>query len=402
MPWVGQDDLHSLLINLTERMKAIGQSSTSRRAEPLDSASLESHLSLTFQHPSISTPPTLLGVPGKTSASSAYDRARELIGGPQGPACRQLHDEGQSLCATAQVNRANCVGASRPDQHSGPDCNGSGEGSWKTVIRDRLRDGRSGRAERRIIRWNNRGQLWQRRQDGRTSVAEMSEKNPGGPPRDHSRFVRILHQGRPGGPQGRKLELDEALLRRGSRALRPLQESKKVHLHGRRRTRRVTHRKLREAIGTFMPDLQGVRKCGLEWGWPILGIRDPEGRAQPWWPPAESAAVIAFRRENAALESTKKLLAPPKRQEGGRWYCAGTSSSQGCYQETTRRKGKAKDGDTARVNRPDPTKSPDATVLLFPHEWSGWHAIFNAIPMVRGRSRFTMFLATLVVVPLSQ
>ena len=40
----------------------------------------------------------------------------------------------------------------------------------------------------------------------------------------------------------------------------------------------------------------------LAWGWPVLGIRDPEGRAQPGWAPAESAAVIAFHRENGVRE----------------------------------------------------------------------------------------------------
>ena len=47
----------------------------------------------------------------------------------------------------------------------------------------------------------------------------------------------------------------------------------------------------------------------------VLGIRDPDLRAQPGWAPAESAAVIAFHRENAALESAKKLRTAPKKNE---------------------------------------------------------------------------------------
>ena len=61
-------------------MEAIEQASTSRRVEPLDSAGSEPQLGWTFQHLGISTPPTLLEVLGKASASSAYDQARELTG----------------------------------------------------------------------------------------------------------------------------------------------------------------------------------------------------------------------------------------------------------------------------------------------------------------------------------
>ena len=86
----------------------------------------------------------------------------------------------------------------------------------------------------------------------------------------------------------------------------------------------------------------------LAWGWPVLGIRDPDGRAQPGWAPAESAAVIAFHRENAALESAKKLLAPTKRFDKAN-EDEGTSAARAAAGKAMggkgKGKGKGKDGD---------------------------------------------------------
>ena len=84
----------------------------------------------------------------------------------------------------------------------------------------------------------------------------------------------------------------------------------------------------------------------LAWGWPVLGIWDPEGRAQPGGAPAESAAVVAFHRENGALESAKKLLVPTKRSEKAS-EDEGTSAARAAAEEAMggKYKGKSKDGD---------------------------------------------------------
>ena len=84
----------------------------------------------------------------------------------------------------------------------------------------------------------------------------------------------------------------------------------------------------------------------LAWGWPVLGIRDPEGRAQPGWAPTESAAVIAFHRKNAALESAKKLFGPTKRSDKAN-ETEGTSASRAAASKAMggKVKGKGKEGE---------------------------------------------------------
>ena len=45
-----------------------------------------------------------------------------------------------------------------------------------------------------------------------------------------------------------------------------------------------------------------------EWGWPILGIQDPEGRLLPPGPPAEQSAVVAYHKERVALDAARKSM----------------------------------------------------------------------------------------------
>ena len=84
----------------------------------------------------------------------------------------------------------------------------------------------------------------------------------------------------------------------------------------------------------------------LAWGWPVLSIRDPKGRAQPGWLPAESAAVIAFHRENAALESAKKALSAPKQPDRNAEEDVGKNLRAGGNAAGNQKgKGKDKDGE---------------------------------------------------------
>ena len=46
----------------------------------------------------------------------------------------------------------------------------------------------------------------------------------------------------------------------------------------------------------------------LAWGWPLLGIADPEGRPRVGWAPAEVASLAAYHKEEAVLEAAKKAL----------------------------------------------------------------------------------------------
>ena len=49
----------------------------------------------------------------------------------------------------------------------------------------------------------------------------------------------------------------------------------------------------------------------LVWGWPLLGLSDPDARPSVHWSPAKASAVIAWHREAAALERAKKQLMTP-------------------------------------------------------------------------------------------
>ena len=44
-----------------------------------------------------------------------------------------------------------------------------------------------------------------------------------------------------------------------------------------------------------------------EWGWPILGIQDPEGRLLPPWA-SEQSAVVACHKERVALDAARKSI----------------------------------------------------------------------------------------------
>ena len=59
---------------------------------------------------------------------------------------------------------------------------------------------------------------------------------------------------------GRKLKLDKACLRGGYRSLRPLQKSKALCLHGRRRPRRETRREPGMTTGIALSNLYRVRE----------------------------------------------------------------------------------------------------------------------------------------------
>ena len=43
----------------------------------------------------------------------------------------------------------------------------------------------------------------------------------------------------------------------------------------------------------------------LAWGWPLLGLSDPDARPDVHWSPGEASAVVAWHREAAALESAR-------------------------------------------------------------------------------------------------
>ena len=173
-----QDDLRSLLISLTELMEVIEQALTSSTCGPA------------FRHRDTSDPAWGIGQSCKgvgVRSSSRNDR------GSKSTSCRQPCDEGQSRCATAQVVLASCGGTGRLEQDSGSDRDSSGEGTWEAVVCGRLWHGHSSsRTQRRRVRWNDRGQLWQQRQDERTSIIGTCEKNLGGASRDHPRFPTKL------------------------------------------------------------------------------------------------------------------------------------------------------------------------------------------------------------------
>ena len=49
----------------------------------------------------------------------------------------------------------------------------------------------------------------------------------------------------------------------------------------------------------------------LVWGWPLLGLSDPDVRPDVQWSPAETSTVVAWHRKAAAVESAKKQLMTP-------------------------------------------------------------------------------------------
>ena len=53
------------------------------------------------------------------------------------------------------------------------------------------------------------------------------------------------------------------------------------------------------------------RTVATTWGWPLLGLSDPDARPNVHWSPAEASAVTAWCRRAAALGSSKKQLMTP-------------------------------------------------------------------------------------------
>ena len=64
----------------------------------------------------------------------------------------------------------------------------------------------------------------------------------------------------------------------------------------------------------------------LAWGWPLLGIADPEGRPRVGWAPAEVASLAAYHKEEAVLEAAKKALGE-KSSASGRRGAAGVGDA---------------------------------------------------------------------------
>jgi len=80
-------------------------------------------------------------------------------------------------------------------------------------------------------------------------------------------------------------------------------------------------------LASALAIIEGAAKSpdhDLAWGWPLLGVPDPGGAAEPTWPVASTAAVSAFHRERVALEEARKKAAG-----SGRGGAAGASSSSG-------------------------------------------------------------------------
>ena len=74
--------------------------------------------------------------------------------------------------------------------------------------------------------------------------------------------------------------------------------------------------------------IEGAAKAAdhdLSWGWPLLGVRDPGGAAEPTWPVASTAAVSAYHRERVALEEARKKVGVGRGAGGA----AGSSGSDG-------------------------------------------------------------------------
>jgi len=62
-------------------------------------------------------------------------------------------------------------------------------------------------------------------------------------------------------------------------------------------------------LASAMALIEGAAKSAdhdLAWGWPLLGVRDPGGRAEPTWPVTSTAAVSAYHRERVALEEARR------------------------------------------------------------------------------------------------
>jgi len=77
--------------------------------------------------------------------------------------------------------------------------------------------------------------------------------------------------------------------------------------------------------------IEGAAKApdhDLSWGWPLLGIRDPGGAAEPTWPVSSTAAVSAYHRERVALDEARKKVGVG-RGAGGAAGSSGNDGSQG-------------------------------------------------------------------------
>ena len=334
----GQVDLRSLLTTLTERIEAMESSPSGHRQASSN------------QPFATSTAPGLLGVPSKFPPSAAYDRARELIGGLKLP-----------LIAGAPPVKAKAVPQPSEPLSSGP--------PNLTATLDRIATALE----------KGRGKASFEAGYGTDVCAAQSEEEYAGMISD-SCGSGIKLGGRALLEKVRKtreeypaiiLASHEAVVKKDLGVLPGESWSWTRHAYEEVLGHCGHFKSLKRFICMVAAALDEGRAGSLErqqamlcqiytvfesaakdpshdsaWGWPVLGIRDPEGKAQPGWAPAESAAVIAFHRENAALESAKKLLTLTKRFDKAN-EDEGTSAARAAASKALggRGKGKGKDGE---------------------------------------------------------
>ena len=335
----GQEDLHSLLTTLTERIEAMESSSGPRQAssnQPLGT----------------STAPNLLGVPSKFPPSAAYERARELIGGPKLPLIagpppvkaqttliprpsEPLSSGPPNLTATLdRIASALEKGRGKASFEAGYGtdvCAAQSEEEYAGIISDSCGSG---------IKLGGRALLEKLRKTREEHPAiilasheVVVKKDLGVLPGESWSWTRHAYEeviGHCGHFKSLKrfICMVAAALDEGRSGSLERQQAMLCQIY------------------TVCESAAKDPSHDLAWGWPVLGIRDPEGRAQPGWAPAESAAVIAFHRENAALESAKKLLGPTKRFDKAN-EDEGTSTARGAAGKAMggKVKGKGKDGE---------------------------------------------------------
>ena len=332
----GQEDLHSLLTTLTERIEAMESSSGPRQASN--------------NQPAGTSAPNLLGVPSKFTPSAAYERARELIGGPKLPliaapppvkaktamvpqASEPLSSGPPNLTATldrfASALEKGCGKASFEAGYGTDVCAAQSEEEYAGMISDSCGSG---------IKLGGRALLEKVRKTREeypaiilASHEAVVKKDLGVLPGESWSWTRHAYEevlGHCGNFKSLKrcICMIAAALDEGRAGSLERQQAMLCQIY------------------TVCESAAKDPSHDLTWGWPVLGIRDPEGRAQPGWAPAESAAVIAFHRENAALESAKKLLGPTKRFDKAN-EDEGTSASRAAASKAMggKVKGKGKD-----------------------------------------------------------
>ena len=335
----GQEDLHSLLTTLTERIEAMESSSGPRQAssnQPLGT----------------STAPNLLGVPSKFPPSAAYERARELIGGPKLPLIagpppvkakttmvpqpsEPLSSGPPNLTATLdRIASALEKGRGKVSFEAGYGtdvCTAQSEEEYAGMVSDSCGSG---------IKLGGRALL--------EKVRKTREEYPAIILASHEAVVKKDLGVLPGESWSwTRHAYEEVLGHCGHfKSLKRFICMVAAALDEGRAGSLERQQAMLCQIYTVCESAAKDPSHDLAWGWPVLGIRDPEGRAQPGWAPVESAAVIAFHRENAALESAKKLLGPTKRFDKAN-EDEGTSTARGAAGKAMggKVKGKGKDGE---------------------------------------------------------